>query len=90
MRIENRIVGFGDLTGIPVRIYWPPIEQQTDLPIVAFYHGGGSAVGDLDSHDAGARGQAIAAEAIVVSVDCSRPQAFRYNWTTPRRWYTAT
>ena len=40
MRIEDRTVGFGDLTDIPVRIYWPPIEHQTDLPIVAFYHGG--------------------------------------------------
>jgi len=69
MRIEDRTVGFGDLTNIPVRIYWPPIEQQTDLPIVAFYHGGGWAIGDLDSYDATARIHAIAAEAIVVSVD---------------------
>jgi acetyl esterase len=69
MRIEDRTVGFGDLTDIPVRIYWPPIEQQTDLPIVAFYHGGGWAIGDLDSYDATARIHAIAAEAIVVSVD---------------------
>ncbi len=69
MRIEDRTVGFGDLTDIHVRIYWPPIEQQTDLPIVAFYHGGGWAIGDLDSYDATARIHAIAAEAIVVSVD---------------------
>ena len=69
MRIEDRTVGFGDLTDIPVRIYWPPIEQQTDLPIAAFYHGGGWAIGDLDSYDATARIHAIAAEAIVVSVD---------------------
>jgi acetyl esterase len=69
MRIEERTVGHGDLTDIPVRIYWPPIAQHTDLPIVVFYHGGGWAIGDLDTHDPLARAHAVGAEAIVVSVD---------------------
>ncbi|OBF30853.1 lipase [Mycobacterium sp. ACS1612] len=69
MRIEDRTVGFGATTDVGVRIYWPPIEQQTHLPIVVFYHGGGWAVGDLDSYDAIARTHAYATEAIVVSVD---------------------
>ena len=69
MRIEERTIGYGDLTDIPVRIYWPPIEAHADLPVVVFYHGGGWALGDLDTHDHVARAHAIGAEAIVVSVD---------------------
>jgi acetyl esterase len=69
MRIEERTVGHGDLTDIPVRVYWPPVAQHTDLPIVVFYHGGGWAIGDLDTHDPLARAHAVGAEAIVVSVD---------------------
>jgi len=34
MRIEERTIDFGDLTGIPVRIYWPPIPAHDDLPVV--------------------------------------------------------
>ncbi|MFZ0906741.1 MAG: alpha/beta hydrolase [Mycobacterium sp.] len=69
MRIEERTVGHGDLNDIPVRIYWPPVAQHTDLPIVVFYHGGGWAIGDLVTHDPLARAHAVGAEAIVVSVD---------------------
>jgi len=69
MRIEERTVGYGELADIPVRIYWPPVEAHTDLPVVVFYHGGGWAIGDLDTHDHVARAHAIGAEAIVVSVD---------------------
>src|SRR5271168_4227955 len=68
LRIENRIVGHGDVTAIPVRIYWPSAEPG-NLPIVVFYHGGGFALGDLDTHDPVARAHAVGAEAIVVSVD---------------------
>ncbi|MBJ7338581.1 alpha/beta hydrolase [Mycolicibacterium sp.] len=69
MRIEERTIGYGDLADIPVRIYWPPIDAHTDLPVVVFYHGGGWALGDLDTHEHVARAHAIGAEAIVVSVD---------------------
>jgi len=69
MRIEERTIGFDDLTDIPVRVYWPPIPAHDDLPVVVFYHGGGWAIGDLDTHDAVARAHAVGAEAIVVSVD---------------------
>ncbi len=69
MRIEARTVGHGDLTDIPVRIYWPPVAEHTDLPVVVFYHGGGWALGDLDTHDALARTHAVGTAAIVVSVD---------------------
>jgi acetyl esterase len=69
LRIEERTVGHGDLTDIPVRIYWPPVAQHSDLPIVVFYHGGGWSIGDLATHDSVARAHAVGTEAIVVSVD---------------------
>ncbi|HKH51044.1 MAG TPA: alpha/beta hydrolase, partial [Mycobacterium sp.] len=69
MRIEERTIDYGDITGIPVRIYWPPIAQHDNLPVVVFYHGGGWSIGDLDTHDPVARAHAVGAEAIVVSVD---------------------
>jgi acetyl esterase len=69
MRIEERAIGYGDITDIPVRIYWPPIAQHDNLPVVVFYHGDGWSIGDLDTHDPVARAHAVGAEAIVVSVD---------------------
>jgi len=55
MRIEERTIAYGDITGIPVRIYWPPIAQHDNLPVVVFYHGGGWSIGDLDTPDPVAR-----------------------------------
>jgi acetyl esterase len=69
MRIEERTIGSGELSDIPARIYWPPIPDHENLPVVVFYHGGGWSLGDLDTHEAVARAHAAAAEAIVVSVD---------------------
>jgi acetyl esterase len=69
MRVEERTIGHGDLTDIPVRIYWPPIAEHDNLPVVVFYHGGGWSIGDLDTHDPVARAHAVGAQAIVVSVD---------------------
>ncbi len=71
LRIEDRTIGHGELTDIPVRIYWPACHVGADrpLPVVVFYHGGGFSLGDLDTHDPVARAHAVGAEAIVVSVD---------------------
>ncbi|WP_310785979.1 alpha/beta hydrolase [Mycobacterium sp. Z3061] len=69
LRIEDRTIGYGEHADIPVRIYWPPTAAQDNLPVVVFYHGGGWALGDLDTHDHVARAHAVGAEAIVVSVD---------------------
>ncbi|OBA81298.1 lipase [Mycobacterium sp. 1164966.3] len=69
LRIENRTIGYGELTDIPVRIYWPPVAAQDGLPVVVLYHGGGWSIGDLDTHDPVARAHSVGAEAIVVSVD---------------------
>jgi acetyl esterase/lipase len=68
VRVEQRTIGHGELTDIPVRIYWPP-AADTPLPVVVFYHGGGFALGDLDTHEPVARAHAVGAQAIVVSVD---------------------
>jgi len=68
MRIQDRTIGYGDVSAVPVRIYWPSIDQHDNLPVVVFYHGGGWAIGDLDVYDGAARAHALGAEAIVVSV----------------------
>src|ERR1700682_182409 len=52
MRIEERTIGSGSLTDIPARIYWPPIPDHENLPVVVFYHGGGLGRGGLATHDA--------------------------------------
>ena len=69
LQIENRLVGYGERTDIPIRIYWPRVAADDGLPVVVFYHGGGWSIGDLDTHDPVARAHAVGAEAIVVSVD---------------------
>ncbi|MCV7434073.1 alpha/beta hydrolase [Mycolicibacterium bacteremicum] len=69
LRIEERTIGYGELSDIPARIYWPPVDQHENLPVVVYYHGGGWAIGDLDTHDHVARAHSVGAEAIVVSVD---------------------
>jgi acetyl esterase/lipase len=90
MRIEERTIGYGDITDMPVRIYWPPIAQHDNLPVVVFYHGGGWSIGDLDTHDPVARAHAVGAEAIVVSVDYRLapehpyPQGIEDSWAALR------
>ncbi|MBU9764893.1 alpha/beta hydrolase [Mycobacterium sp. TNTM28] len=54
---------------IPVRVYRPPTANGAALPVVVFIHGGGWALGDLDSYDGAARQHAVGADAVVVSVD---------------------
>lgn len=68
LRIEDRTIGYGDLTDIPIRVYWPPVEKD-NLPVVVYYHGGGWALGSVDTHDHVTRAHAVGADAIVVSVD---------------------
>jgi acetyl esterase len=54
----------GDLS---VRIYRP--EADGPLPTIAFFHGGGWVIGDLDTHDLTCRTIANESSAVVVSVD---------------------
>jgi acetyl esterase len=52
---------------IPVRVYRP--EEDAGLPVLVWLHGGGWAVGTLDTFDTPMRALANASGAIVVSVD---------------------
>jgi acetyl esterase len=57
---------------VPVRIYWPAGRDGPEgdpLPVIAFFHGGGFALCDLDSHDAVCRNMTNMVGAVVVSVD---------------------
>ena len=78
LRVENHTID-GPAGPIPVRVYWPSdVENPPDSipgslrscpPVTMYFHGGGFAVGDLDTHDGTARQHAVAAGTVVVSVD---------------------
>tara|TARA_R110000824_G_scaffold279180_1_gene467375 strand:+ start:10386 stop:11375 length:990 start_codon:yes stop_codon:yes gene_type:complete len=61
---------------IPVRIYWPEIKTEGaydmvkngKLPILLLYHGGGYALGDLDTHENISRYYCSQAQVIVINV----------------------
>ncbi len=59
----------GPASTVPVRIYRPHNDLAGAQPCLMFYHGGGWAVGDLDTHDHICRHLAHGAGATVVSVD---------------------
>jgi acetyl esterase len=65
-RVEDRAIPSpaGDL---PVRLYYP--NDQTPLPVLVWYHGGGWVLGTLDRSDPVCRELANTAGCIVVSVD---------------------
>ena len=65
-KVEDRTVSGPD-SDVPVRIYTP--EGSGPFPILAWYHGGGWVVGDLDSADGTARNLCVGGNCIVVSVD---------------------
>jgi len=50
-----------------LRVYHP--DPSRLLPVVAYYHGGGWVLGDLDTHDGLCRRLAHESQAVVVSVD---------------------
>lgn len=64
--VEDRTIP-GPAGEIPVRVYTP--EGAGPFPVIAYFHGGGFVVGDLDTQDMIARGLCGGAESIVLSVD---------------------
>ena len=56
----------GPAGDVPARVYRP--DRDGPLPVVAYFHGGGWAVGSIDSFDAVCRSLANASGAIVVNV----------------------
>ncbi|MEQ4716595.1 alpha/beta hydrolase [Nonomuraea sp. B19D2] len=67
-----------ELAGVPVRVYRPLGVTGPTAPGVVFLHGGGWVIGDLDTHDMHARALAVAADAVVVSVDYRRAPEHPY------------
>jgi acetyl esterase/lipase len=69
LRIADRTLDVGDEGAIAARIYWPPGDHAGPLPIIVSFHGGGFALGDLDTNDALSRAHAVGAGGVVVSVE---------------------
>lgn len=65
-KVEDRTIP-GPGGEIPVRIYTP--EGSGPFPGLAWFHGGGWVVGDLDTADGSARHLCASANCVVVSVD---------------------
>ena len=69
LRVEDHRID-GPAGPIPVRVYWPDENVEArPHPVTIFFHGGGFALGDLDTHDVTAREHAVGANSVVVSVD---------------------
>ena len=58
----------GDDVAIPARVY-TPAGGTAPRPAIVFFHGGGSVIGSLNTHDRQARALANATGAVVVAVD---------------------
>jgi len=67
-KVEDKKIGGGP-TPIAARIYTPKTDVKGPLPVVAYWHGGGFVIADLDTYDASARALAKESKAIVVSLD---------------------
>ena len=65
-KVEDRNIPGPD-GDVPVRIYTP--EGDGPFPILAWFHGGGWVVGDLESTDGSARNLCVGGQCVVVSVD---------------------
>lgn len=65
-KVQDRTIP-GPGPDIPVRIYTP--AGPGPFPILAWFHGGGWVVGDLDSADGTARQLTVGANCVTVSVD---------------------
>ncbi|WP_312839938.1 alpha/beta hydrolase [Delftia tsuruhatensis] len=65
-RVQDITVG-GAVGPLKARVYRP--EGEGPFPTVAYFHGGGFVIGDLDTHDNICRDICRGASAVVVSVD---------------------
>lgn len=67
--VEDRLVpGPDDGPEVPIRVYKPSDDGQSRAGLV-FYHGGGWAIGELDTYDSLCHLLANAGDCVVVSVD---------------------
>ena len=65
--VENVLISTRDQYQIKSRIYRP--SEESSLPVILFFHGGGFVIYDLESHDRVCRRIAKTTNSIVVSVD---------------------
>lgn len=65
-KVEDIVIPGPDCD-LPARCYWS--SEQSNLPVLVFFHGGGYTIGSLDSHDAVCRHLCVGAECLVVSLD---------------------
>ena len=65
-KVEDRTVPLGDAQ-VPLRIYTP--QGSGPFPALAWFHGGGWVIGNLESADATARNLTVESGCVVVSVD---------------------
>lgn len=70
-KIENKKIP-GAAGSIDARVYTPKTDAKKPLPVIAYWHGGGFVIADLDVYDASPRALAKEADAIVVSLDYRR------------------
>ncbi|MBB2910498.1 acetyl esterase/lipase [Streptosporangium becharense] len=69
LKVEDRLIpGPDGAPDVPVRIY-TPIGVEGPLPAALYFHSGGFVVGSVEAEHADAAGFALAADAVVVSVD---------------------
>jgi acetyl esterase len=66
----------GAAGNIPATVYTP--AGAGPFPVVLYFHGGGWVIADRKVYDAGARGLAKQANAIVVSIDYRRAPEFKF------------
>ncbi len=88
LRVENHQID-GPAGAIPIRVYWP--DDVTSVPPVTIYfHGGGFALGDLDTHDGTCRLHAVGAGTVVVSVDYRLAPEHPYPAAVDDAWAATT
>jgi len=77
-RTEDRDIP-GPNGPIPIRAYWPSTKSTgAALPILLLFHGGGYALGDIDTHDNIARYYCAHAGVLVINVDYRRSPEHKF------------
>ena len=67
-RTDDRVIPGPDGTDLPIRIYWAEVTDEA-RPVVVFFHGGGWAMGGIDTHDGQVREMVNRTGMVFVSVD---------------------
>ena len=74
---DRRIPGVG--SDLNIRIYQPREAKPGErFPVLAWFHGGGFVIGDLDTHDHACRALATQADCLVVAVDYRLAPEFKF------------